>query len=86
MQAAQALAVDRVDDDWTVARAVEELTDKSLIAILPVDDTHLYRIPDITRFYAEMKLAQSGERLEVLRRHAQFCVDAYVGPPLDRVM
>ncbi|WP_245286743.1 AAA family ATPase [Bradyrhizobium sp. ARR65] len=75
MHAAQALAVDTATDDWTVARAVEELTDKSLIAILSVDDSHMYRIPDITRFYAEMKLAESGERQEVLRRHARFCVD-----------
>ncbi|OAF10221.1 hypothetical protein AYJ54_11085 [Bradyrhizobium centrolobii] len=75
MQAAQALAVDAIDEGWTVARAVEELADKSLIAILPVDDTHLYRIPDITRYYAEMKLAESGERQKVLRRHAEFCTD-----------
>ncbi|KGT80342.1 hypothetical protein MA20_06885 [Bradyrhizobium japonicum] len=84
MQAAQALAVDSIDDDWIVARAVEELTDKSLIAVIPVDNANLYRMPDITRFYAEMKLAQSGERQEVLRRHAQFCADtlrrADVGP------
>ncbi|WP_441260368.1 ATP-binding protein [Bradyrhizobium sp. 521_C7_N1_3] len=84
MQAAQALAVDSIDDDWIVARAVEELTDKSLIAVTPVDDAHLYRMPDITRFYAEMNLAQSGERQEVLRRHAEFCTDtlrrADVGP------
>ena len=84
MQAAQALAVDTIDDGWTVARAVEELTDKSLITVLPIDGAHLYRIPDVTRFYAEMKLAESGERQNVLRRHAQFCVDtlqrADVGP------
>jgi predicted ATPase/DNA-binding winged helix-turn-helix (wHTH) protein len=84
MQAAQALAVDATNDDWIVARAVEELTDKSLIAVIPVDDARLYRMPDITRFYAEMKLAQDGERQELLRRHAQFCVDTLrrsdVGP------
>ncbi|WP_445221483.1 ATP-binding protein [Bradyrhizobium sp. Pa8] len=76
MQATRALAVDEIDDEWTVARALEELTDKSLISILPADDTRLYRMPDITRFYAEVKLAESGERQEVLRRHARFCVDA----------
>ncbi|MBR0816620.1 winged helix-turn-helix domain-containing protein [Bradyrhizobium liaoningense] len=84
MQSAQAVAVDAIDDQWTVARAVEELTDKSLIAILPVDDTYLYRMPDITRFYAEMKLAESGGRQEALRRHAQYSVEALrqadVGP------
>ena len=75
MQAAQALASDAIDDSWTVAHAVEELTDKSLIAILPLDDTYVYQILDVTRFYAEMKLALSGERQEVLRRRAQFCAD-----------
>ena len=75
MEAARALGVDAVDDEWAVARAVEELADKSLIAVLPADDAHLYRMPDITRFYAEMKLAESGGRQELLRRHARFCVD-----------
>jgi predicted ATPase/DNA-binding winged helix-turn-helix (wHTH) protein len=75
MQAAQALASDAIDESWTVARAVEELTDKSLVAIVPLDDTYVYRIQDVTRFYAEMKLAQSGERQQVLRRRAQFCAD-----------
>lgn len=80
IQAAQALASDSVDDHWVVARAVEELTDKSLIRVLQLDDTNMYRIPDVTRFYAEMKLAQSGERQEVIRRHARFCVDCLAGP------
>jgi predicted ATPase/DNA-binding winged helix-turn-helix (wHTH) protein len=84
MQAAQALASDAINNSWAVAHAVEELTDKSLIAILQLDDAYAYRIPDVTRFYAEMKLAQSGERQEVLRRRAQFCADCLrrgnVGP------
>ena len=80
LQAAQALASDAIDDGWTVARAVEELTDKSLIAILPLDDTYMYRILDVTRFYAEMKLAQSGERQDVLRR--QRAIDVRSHPVL----
>lgn len=79
MQAAQALASDAGDDSWTVANAVEELTDKSLIAVLPFDDSCVYRMLDVTRFYSEMKLAQTGERQSVLRRHAQFCVDCLRG-------
>lgn len=76
MRAAQALASNDIDDGWAVSNAVEELTDKSLISILPIEDSYAYRIPDVTRFYAEMKLAQSGERQDVLRRHAQFCVES----------
>jgi predicted ATPase len=75
MQAAEAVARDAAGERWAVARIVEELVDKSLIAIESVDGTHLYRLLDVTRFYAEMKLAESGEREEILRRHARHCVD-----------
>ncbi len=74
MQAAQAVASDAIDDRWTVARAIEELVDKSLIAIRP-GGMHQYRMLDVTRFYADIKLGESGEREQVMRRHAQFCVD-----------
>jgi predicted ATPase/DNA-binding winged helix-turn-helix (wHTH) protein len=62
MEAAQAQASDAIDDDWMVAQAVEELADNSLIAIVPLDDTYLYRMSDVTRLYAGMKLAQIGDR------------------------
>jgi predicted ATPase/DNA-binding winged helix-turn-helix (wHTH) protein len=75
MQAAQAVASDDVDGQRTVARAVEELADKSLVAVVSVDGLHLYRLLDVMRFYAEMKLDDSDERLEILRRHARFCAD-----------
>jgi predicted ATPase/DNA-binding winged helix-turn-helix (wHTH) protein len=86
METAQALATDAVDDGRAVARAVEELTDKSLIAILHVDDTNMYRILDVTRFYAEMKLAQSGERQEVLGGTPIIALNACAARMLDRVM
>jgi predicted ATPase/DNA-binding winged helix-turn-helix (wHTH) protein len=84
MQAAEAVACDAVDERRAVARAVEELVDKSLLAIVSVDGAHQYRVLDVTRFYAEMKLSESGEREAVLRRHARFCIDTLqqhnVGP------
>lgn len=76
MQAAEAVAGDAAHDRRTVGRAVEELVDKSLIAIVSVDGAHLYRLLDVTRLYAEIKLAEGGEREGILRRHARFCVDA----------
>jgi predicted ATPase/DNA-binding winged helix-turn-helix (wHTH) protein len=75
MQFAQAVASNASDDRWAVARATESLADKSLIAIRSAGGTHSYRLLDVTRFYAEMKLAQGGEWDEVARRHAQFCID-----------
>jgi len=84
MQAAQAVASDAIDDRWTVARAVEELVDKSLIAIVSADGVHSYRLLDVTRFYSEMKLGEIGQREAVLRQHARFCADVLenrkVGP------
>ena len=79
MQAAEAVARDAAEERSVVARVVEELVDKSLIAIKSVDGTHLYRLLDVTRFYAEMKLTEIGEREEILRRHARRCVDVLQG-------
>ena len=62
IETAQAKASDTVHDNWTVAQAVEELADKCMISIVPLDNTYLYRISDIIRLYAQVKLAQTGER------------------------
>jgi predicted ATPase len=61
MEAAQAQARDVIDDNWMVAQVVEELADKSLISIVPLQDTYVYRISAVTRLYVEMKLAKTGE-------------------------
>jgi hypothetical protein len=44
-----------------VAQVVEELADKSLISIVPLQDTCVYRISAVTRLYVEMKLSKTGE-------------------------
>lgn len=75
MQSAQAVASDIVDNEWVVAHAIEQLIDKSLITIFPAIDMHLYGIPNIVRLYAEIKLAQRGERQELQRRHARVCAE-----------
>lgn len=75
MQAAQAVASDARDDRWAVARSIESLADKSLIAIRMVGGTHQYRLLDVTRSYAELKLVESGVPDAIARRHAQFCAD-----------
>jgi len=75
MQAAQAVAKDDADDPWMVAKAVESLVDKSLVAIRVSGGSHSFRLLDVTRFYAELKLAESGESAAVARRHTLFCTD-----------
>jgi predicted ATPase len=75
MQSAQVVASDAVDNEWVVARTIEQLIDKSLIAIFPADEAHLYGIPNVIRLYAEVKLLRSGEREEIQLRHAQLCAD-----------
>jgi predicted ATPase len=62
METAQAQAGDTVADSWMVAQAVEELADKCMISIVPLDNTCLYRISDIIRLYAQAKLPQTSER------------------------
>jgi predicted ATPase/DNA-binding winged helix-turn-helix (wHTH) protein len=84
MQSAQAVASDAVDDQWAVAHAIEQLIDKSLIAICPADDAYLYGIPNVTRLYAEVKLAQSGELEEIRRRCTQLCVQLSQGQNVAR--
>jgi predicted ATPase len=64
MEIALAQARDGLDDDQMIAQAVEELGDKSLISIVPLDDSYVYRIPEITRHYIQMKLAQSCKPIQ----------------------
>jgi predicted ATPase/DNA-binding winged helix-turn-helix (wHTH) protein len=72
MQAAQAIASNSLDDHWAVARSIERLADKSLLAIRSTGGNHSYRLLDMTRHYAGVKLAESGQRDLVARRHARF--------------
>lgn len=61
-------------DEWRVARAIEELVDKSLVAIRPDGAVNFYRLLDVTRVYAETKLRESGGFDQVARRHALYFV------------
>lgn len=55
MQAAQAVASDVIDEPSIVAQVVEDLTDKSLVEIVPHDDRYMYKLPHLTRLHVESK-------------------------------
>ncbi len=59
-------------DRWLLARAIEELVDKSLLAIRSENGVNFYRLLDVTRAYAGAKLVEIGNSGKVMRRHAEF--------------
>jgi len=72
LEAAVAVCRDLADDQWAVARVIEELVDKSLLSTQRGSRALRYRLLDITRIYAEVKLLESGERDHVALCHAQY--------------
>jgi predicted ATPase/DNA-binding winged helix-turn-helix (wHTH) protein len=72
MQAAQAVASDLIDEPSIVAQVVEDLTDKSLVGIVPLDDRYMYRLPHLTRLHVESTCARSIEHQQVSTPEAAF--------------
>lgn len=72
LEAAAAICRDLADDQWAVARVIEELADKSLLSTQRGSRALRYRLLDITRIYAEVKLQESGERDHVALCHARY--------------
>ena len=72
LEAAVAVCRDLAEDQWTVARVIEELVDKSLLSTQHGSRALKYRLLDVTRIYAEVKLLESGERDHVAERHAGY--------------
>jgi predicted ATPase len=82
MQAAQAVASDAIDEPSIVAQVVEDLTDKSLIEIVPLDDRCMYRLPHLTRLYVETKCARAREHQQASAPEAAFSSNFYQFVPL----
>jgi predicted ATPase/DNA-binding winged helix-turn-helix (wHTH) protein len=57
--------------------ALSSLVTKSLVAVEADHTARRYRLLDTTRAYALEKLAESGERQPVARRHAEFARDVF---------
>ncbi len=71
MRAAEAILS---GDRWLLGRTIEELVDKSLLTSRRENGVSFYRLLDVTRVYAETKLAASGASGQLVRRHAQFFI------------
>jgi predicted ATPase/DNA-binding winged helix-turn-helix (wHTH) protein len=72
LDAAQNVAAEREIPAIDVVEALASLIDKSLVATAIFDGAVRYRLLDITRSYATLKLDASGEHDDVARRHARY--------------
>ncbi|WP_189343057.1 winged helix-turn-helix domain-containing protein [Mesorhizobium sp.] len=70
LEDALAVAGEDDSDGHKVADAVESLVDKSLIRMSDLGGSTYHRLLDTTRVYAAAKLAETGEKESLVRRHA----------------
>jgi len=71
MDAAAAVAVDERIEAANVIEGIANLAGKSLVTTDISGDVTCHRLLDTTRSYALEKLAESGERERIVRRHAE---------------
>jgi predicted ATPase/DNA-binding winged helix-turn-helix (wHTH) protein len=60
---------------WQVIECVSVLVSKSLVVAEAGQDSMRFRLLDTTRAYGLEKLAESGDRERLLRRHAEYYMD-----------
>jgi len=72
LEAAQAVAADDTLDGTEVVADLAQLASKSLVVVDTSEDDTKYRLLDITRAYANSKLATAGEVDDVARKHARY--------------
>jgi predicted ATPase len=77
LESAVAVVCDSAIDESSVLDAVIDLNSKSLLVADTSRDSVRYRLLEITREYAAEKLATSGEREQLLRRHAEHYRDLF---------
>ena len=73
LEMAQAIVSDSHLAPMQVAASLSSLVDKSLVSTSPGQTGGYYRLLEITRSYAAVKLEESGEQAELARRHALYC-------------
>jgi predicted ATPase/class 3 adenylate cyclase len=71
LAAAAAVASDETLDEIDVDDAVALLTQKSLVAVDPVEGRHRYHLMETTRDYVRAKLVEAGEESRLSRAHAE---------------
>jgi predicted ATPase len=85
MEAAQAVASDDEIKSTEVAEAIENLIDKSLIAIAQISGSTHLRLLDTTRAFATDKLIQTHEAPEISRLHALYYAQYHSAGQLPRM-
>lgn len=73
LEMAQAIVSDRHITPMQVAASLSSLVDKSLVSTSIGQSGGYYRLLEITRSYAAVKLEESGEQPAQARRHALYC-------------
>jgi predicted ATPase/DNA-binding winged helix-turn-helix (wHTH) protein len=74
IKAAEFVANLEEGDRWAITQAVENLVDRSLLAIRVSGGMHFYRMLDVTRYYTDVKLRESDEYAALTRKHALLCL------------
>ncbi|MBO9708046.1 MAG: helix-turn-helix transcriptional regulator [Caulobacter sp.] len=72
LDAARAVCADDAIDETAVLACLYALSAKSLAVHDASGETVLYRLPHLTRVYAQLKLRGSNEDGEIRRRHARY--------------
>lgn len=90
---AQSVACLEGEEPWMIVSAIEGLADKSLLAMTTYEGQQTFRMLDVTRLYASLKLAESAEARAVAESHARWCaarlsevypLESYQPPPERR--
>ena len=77
VKAAASVAMDAAQPQGDAVDLLGDLVSKSWLTADIGGAEPRFRLLETTRLYALEKLAESGEREEVARRHAEFCRDAF---------
>lgn len=83
LEAVLAVAEEVGIDESEISGALGNLVNKSLIGVWTESRGRFYRLLDTTRAYALEKLATSGERDSIARRHASFSIQMLESNPVN---
>ena len=72
LEAARFIASDGKTEEGIITDAIANLLAKSLISKNALQGSTFYRLPETTRTFAAVKLAERGEANRIARRHATF--------------
>ena len=75
LEAAQSICAETDEEAQRISNAIVSLVDKSLIAISSRSGPAYFRLLDMTRAYAAVKLSERGEEETIAKRHARYFAD-----------